>query len=91
MLNNIYIISIATNHKLNPIKKAVRTTFDDVKNRRVYLAAFHGATVLLAGLGMENLLRAVDQPGYEPIKISCILILGVFSVVAIQYVYMKKK
>lgn len=91
MLNNIYIISIATNHKLNPIKKAVRTTFDDVKNRRVYLAAFHGTTVLLAALGMENLLRAVDQPGYEPIKISCILILGVFSVVAIQYVYMKKK
>lgn len=91
MLNKIYNQSISTNVKLNPLKKAAKTAFDDVQNTRVYLAAFHGVTALLAALGMGNLLRGVDEPGYEPIKIGCILILGVFSVVAIQYVYKKKK
>ena len=90
MLNKIYNQSISTNVKLNPLKKAAKTAFDDVQNTRVYLAAFHGVTALLAALGMGNLLRGVDEPGYEPIKIGCILILGVFSVVAIQYVYKKK-
>jgi signal transduction histidine kinase len=67
--------------------RAVRSRFGGAPKGQIYLVALHGVTVALVGLGMENLLRAVDQPGRELIKVGCSLVLGVVSVAVIQYTY----
>jgi two-component sensor histidine kinase len=65
----------------------IKKRFNRAGGRRAHLAGLHGATVVLAAFGLEGLLRAVDQPGRETVKIGCILALCAFSVVIIQYSY----